>query len=106
LHPHFDYMSAIKNYTDQIAEKGAIGAIVYNSNKDIPALTFSKKDRTPVSKIPVVFITEEAYKKHLADAEQSYNVQFKTKIVDQYRTSQNVIAFLDRGAAKTVILGA
>jgi aminopeptidase YwaD len=106
LHPHFDYMNAVKNYADQLAEKGVKAVIVYNKSKEIADLSFSAQDRTPVSKIPVIYVTKAAANKYLADPEQVYNLHFKAKVSDQYRTSQNVIAYLDRGAAKTIVVGA
>lgn len=106
LHPHFDYMNAVRNYADQLAEKGVKAVIVYNKSKEIQDLSFSAQDRTPVSKIPVIYVTKAAANKYLADPEQVYNLHFKAKVSDQYRTSQNVIAYLDKGAAKTIVVGA
>lgn len=106
LHPHFDYIGAIKTYVDLLADKGVKAALIYNTSNEIPDLEFSAKDRTAASKIPVIYITKAASKKYLSDNEQFYNIQFKAKVSEKFRTSQNVVAFLDRGAAETIIIGA
>ncbi len=106
LHPHFDYLQSIKNYADEIAEKGAAALFVYNTHMDIPELIFDKKNKIASTSIPVFYLNSGIAKKYLSDKENLLDINFSVQIEEAYRKSQNVIGYIDNNAPQTVIIGA
>jgi aminopeptidase YwaD len=104
--PHFDLQDAIKTKANASAEKGASALIIYNSSSIADNLKFNAKDRTEAAAIPVIYITPEAKKKYLSDAEATHDIKLRTDIGEKKRTGHNVIGYIDNGAATTVVLGA
>src|SRR2546421_9452257 len=58
--PHFDLNGKIQEYATEAANKGASALILYNSSSTADQLIFDSKDRSPTSKIPVVYLTRQA----------------------------------------------
>jgi hypothetical protein len=104
--PHFDLDDAIKVKAAKAAEKGATSLIIFNSSSIEDKLGFNGKDRSEHAKIPVLYITKEARKQYLGDESATYDIKLKTDIGDKKRIGNNVIGFLDNGAASTIVLGA
>ncbi len=104
--PHFDLAEAIKTKAGKSAEKGATAIIVYNSSSIADNLQFNSKDRIEPATIPVLYVTAEARKKYLSDVQATLDIKLKTDIGDKKRTGNNVVGYLDNGAATTVVLGA
>lgn len=104
--PHFDIIESIKIKAQSVAEKGATALILYNSSTLPDNLKFNGKDRTEAASIPVLFVTPEARKKYFSDAQATLDIKIKIDIGDKKRTGNNVVGYLDNGAASTIILGA
>ena len=104
--PHFDLDDAIKVKAAKAAEKGATSLIIFNSSSIEDKLGFNGKDRSEPAKIPVLYITKAARKQYLGDESATYDIKLKTDIGDKKRIGNNVIGFLDNGAASTIVLGA
>lgn len=104
--PHFDINEAIINRTKTIQKKGATALFVYNTSKFDDGLKFDAKDKTPPAPIPVVYITKDAAKKILHDPSAMLDIKLRTDVGEKKRTGNNVIGFIDNGAAITVVLGA
>jgi len=104
--PHFDLQEAIKAKANASAEKGASALIVYNTSAIADNLKFNPKDRTEAAKIPVLFVYPDAKKKYLSDAEATLDIKLKTDIGEKKRIGNNVVGYIDNGAATTVVLGA
>lgn len=105
--PHFDLENAIKNKAIEFSKKGATAVIVYNSNKKEDELKFEGREREETVKIPVLFIKRVAAKIYLLDdATGNIDIDLNIGIGDKKREGQNVIGYLNNGAANTIIIGA
>jgi aminopeptidase YwaD len=104
--PHFDLSAKIHQYTTEAAAKGATALLLHNSSATPDEIEFDMKDRSPVAKIPVLYITHDAESKYLKDASASIETKLKIELGEKKRKGHNVIGFIQNGAANTVILGA
>lgn len=104
--PHFDLTDYVKTKINQYISKGATALILYNTSSIDDRLSFDGKDKTPPVSIPVIYITKEAAKKYLSDKHASIDIHFKIEIGEKNRTGNNVVGYIDNGAATTIILGA
>lgn len=104
--PHFDLEEKIRQKAADMVNKGATALIVYNTSAINDNLVFNGKDRSPISAIPVVYISKAAVKKFLSDASASLDVKLKVDLGEKMRKGNNVIGYIDNGAPATVIIGA
>lgn len=104
--PHFDLSDAIRTRATDVAAKGAIGLIVYNSSATPDGLKFEPKAKLETVKIPVVYITYNMKMRFLKDESSVVSVNMKVDIGEKKKTGHNVIGFIDNGSANTVIIGA
>ena len=104
--PHFDLTEYIRNNAKKAKDRGATAVILYNSSDVEDKLKFDSKDRTQALNIPIVFVTKAAAKKYLSDQTATLDIKLKVDIGEKKRTGRNVVAYLDNGAARTVVLGA
>ena len=104
--PHFDLGETIRTKALAAAEKGASALILSNSGSIADQLKFDGKDKTEAVSIPILYITAEGIKKHLASKEATYDVKLKVDLGPKTRTGHNVVGFLNNGASNTVIIGA
>jgi hypothetical protein len=105
--PHFDLLDYIHTYGGKLSQRGAATALVlFNSSSDADGLKFSAKDKSSALKLPVIYITQSAAKKYLADPSATIQFKFSVSLSDKVRTGHNVVGYIDNGAATTVVLGA
>jgi aminopeptidase YwaD len=104
--PHFDLEGLIRQKAADMAAKGATALVVYNTSDINDKLAFNGKDRNPPSAIPVVYLARDAAKKYLSDASAALDLKLKVELGDKTRKGNNVIGYIDNGAATTVIIGA
>lgn len=104
--PHFDLTEYIRNNSKKAYDKGATAIIIYNTSATDDKLTFNGKDKSSLTPIPVIYVKKEAAKKYFSDATATLNLKLKVDIGEKNRTGHNVVAYLDNGAASTVVLGA
>ncbi len=104
--PHFDINDHIIKEALRAASKKALMLILYNSSNDVDNIQFNKNDKSPAASIPVIYVTSAGTKKYLADKSSEIDVDVAIGINNKTRTARNVVAYLDNGAANTVILGA
>lgn len=104
--PHFDLNQALVKKVDASSAKGASALIFYNSSEIADSLRFNGRDRIQSSKIPVIFVTNDARKKYLSDESAALDIKLKVDIGDKKRTANNVVGYIDNKAATTVVLGA
>src|SRR5215211_5522569 len=104
--PHFDLNSSIIEKAKEARKKGASTLFIYNTATSADGLKFDSKDPSETLPIPVIYLSKETTKKHLADPSAALDIKLKTDISEKKRTGKNVIGYIDNGAATTVILGA
>jgi Zn-dependent M28 family amino/carboxypeptidase len=80
---------------------------VYNSSKIPDNLAFDPQEKDPVAAtIPVLYITAAAKRKYLRDESASVDIKINVGFAERQRTGHNVVAYLNNGAATTVVIGA
>jgi Zn-dependent M28 family amino/carboxypeptidase len=104
--PHFDVQEAIIKEAASVTKKGATGLVIYNSSSIADNIKFDEKDKTSDSKIPVIYLSNKAKMKWLADETSMHTLKLKVKIETRKRIGHNVIGFINNNAATTIILGA
>ena len=104
--PHFELKDFIKTSTHDMAGKGAVAVIYYNSSAKEDELKFEPKGKTEESAIPAFYISREAMKKYIPQPDAALDIQLRSDIGDKTRTGHNILGYINNGAACTVILGA
>jgi len=104
--PHFDIEDFIKKECDKVAGKKATALILYNTSNFTDNVQFNKNDKSATTKIPVIYVTKEGYKKYFNDETATQNIQLSVSLSQKIRKSKNVVAFINNNAATTVIIGA
>ncbi|HTR28564.1 MAG TPA: M28 family peptidase [Puia sp.] len=104
--PHADLIAAIRAKAAACVKKGATALILYNSAGHLPdKLVFDPKDKPEPAAIPVVYITRETKRKYLKDESASVDIRLRIAYTEKRESGSNVVAFLDNGAATTVVIG-
>ena len=104
--PHFDIITEIINSARQVQKRGGTGIFIYNSSSAEDGIKFDGKDKNEILGIPVIYLSKETAKKYLEDEAGTVDIKLKTDIGEKKRSGNNVIGYIDNGAATTVILGA
>mgnify|MGYP000288612071 FL=1 len=103
--PHFDIDAWIKKEVTAAAAKGATAFMIFNTGSIVDNILFNKNDKTEAFSIPVIYITQAGFQ-HFSDPSATLNIQLKVQIVEKKRGASNVAAFINNGAANTVVIGA
>ena len=103
--PHFDVDAWIKKEVATAAAKGATAFIIYNTGTIIDNIQFNKNDTSPVYSIPVIYLTLNGLQ-HFADPSATLQIELGVRIVEKKRAATNVAAYINNGAANTVVIGA
>jgi aminopeptidase YwaD len=103
---HFNINEFVTAKAKEAAKKGARSLFIYDTEGTTPIGRFESHDRTEQLPIPVFFISPQVAKKHFSDEGATLDIKYKVKITEHFRNSNNVIGYLDNGAAHTVVLGA
>ncbi len=104
MHPHSKYIAFhdLGDRIDLAIKKGAKAVVFVNLKEG--ASDPRPKFRTIKSKgIPVVFIQNKKLAKKLLKGKK---IKIKTKLEENKIKAYNIVGFLDRGAEKTVVIGA
>lgn len=104
--PHFDIFEDIKKHANKIAGKGATALLLYNSSSITDNILFNKNDKSAATKIPVIYITKEGFKKYFSDVSETLNIELGVAFTQKTRKARNVVGFINNNAATTIILGA
>ena len=104
--PHFDVLDYLYNQAIKHEKNGA-GAIVFinSSNIDV-VVSFEKKSKISILKIPVAFVEKTIASKFTKDVIASYNIKISVDLFDEKRIANNVVGFINNQAENTIILGA
>jgi len=103
---HFDINNLIAEKIKKAIEHKSSALILFNSSQTVDNIYFEKKDKTETSPIPVIYITKDAYLKYFKDSEASYDIEYAVEIGDAFRSSNNVVGYIDNNAPLTIVLGA
>ena len=103
--PHFDVESWIKKEVSTAAAKGASAFIIYNTSSTVDNIQFNKNDRSAVFSIPVIYLTQAGLQ-HFTDPSATLQVGLAVRLVEKKRAASNVAAFINNGAANTIVIGA
>lgn len=104
--PHFDLKEYIHQQAVELKKRGATALVFYNTSARDDDLKFDGKDKSEITKIPVIYVTKLSAKKYFSDASASVDIKLKIDISEKKRTGHNVIGYIDNDAAETIILGA
>ncbi len=104
--PHFDLGEYVYINAKKAQDKGASAIILFNSTSTEDKLSFNSKDRNSPLRIPVIYVSRDVANKYFKDVSASLDINLVSQIGEVKRTGHNVIAYIDNGAAHTVILGA
>ena len=104
--PHFDIFDDIKKQADKIADKGATALLLYNSSAITDNILFNKNDKSAATKIPVVYLTKDGFKKYFSDVSATLNIELGVVFEQRIRKARNVVGFINNNAATTIVLGA
>lgn len=104
VHPHSKYAAYhdLGTRIELAEQKGAAAVLVYNTTDylDDPARSFN---RLKAASIPVIFV----HRRHLEWLKSEPTIDALTVAMQENaRLAHNVAAWLDRGAAKTIVIGA
>ena len=103
--PHFDVDAWIKKEVATAAAKGATAFIIYNTGTIIDNIQFNKNDTSSAYAIPVIYLTLNGLQ-HFADPSATLQIELGVRIVEKKRAATNVAAYINNGAANTVVIGA
>lgn len=103
---HFDLQDYIKKNVAKAKERGASAIILYNRSGIKDKLSFEVKDRSALSAIPVIYLSNEVASRFYKDGMESLDIKLSVALEEKRRTGHNVVGFMDNGAAETVVFGA
>ncbi|MBX9784264.1 MAG: M28 family peptidase [Chitinophagaceae bacterium] len=104
--PHFDITTALHEKEKTAIQKGATALFIYNSSAIKDNIAYEEKDRSAVSKIPVVYFNKSVSDKLVKDLSHTWDIKLKTEQGDKIRKGNNVVAYINNNASSTIILGA
>lgn len=103
--PHFDIEAWIKKEVSTAAAKGASAFIIYNTSSTVDNIQFNKNDKSAAFSIPVIYLTQAGLQ-HFTDPSATLQVGLAVRLVEKKRAASNVAAFINNGAANTIVIGA
>jgi hypothetical protein len=105
IHPHSKYLAFhdLRSRAELAAQKGAVAVVFYNDDPaaTAPSPQFSAKGQALT--IPVVFIVGDLNQEVLINDNPAV---IDVEILREQRTAYNVVARIDNGAERTVVIGA
>ncbi|MDP1810667.1 MAG: M28 family peptidase [Sediminibacterium sp.] len=104
--PHFDIEAEIKKIVTAVSAKGATALFLFNTSAITDNVQFNKNDKSPLSNIPVIYLTKEGVQKYFSDNAATLSIVLNVSVSERIIKSKNITAFINNQAANTVILGA
>ena len=99
--PHFDLLQNVIATAQDAAAYGNTVLFLYNSSAISDSLVFSARDKSDMTQIPVIYLTASGIKK----LKEGSVISGTTALGDKTRKGHNVVAYIDNGAATTIVLG-
>ncbi len=104
--PHFDVDKEVNERTTEAAKQGAKAVLFYDAYGSRYAPERSTRTEYDPSPVPVLFIGHEFAKAHITNGPSHLPVELVIQLKKADRRASNVAAYLDNGAAHTVVIGA
>ena len=106
-HPHFDLQAALLDKAESVRKAGATALLLYSTLPIHDTIQwFDSRYKGSTANIPIVYIKKGVLEKLWFNPEHSYDISLEVNIEKMHRTAHNVIAYLDRKAPYTIIIGA
>lgn len=104
IHPHSKYKKyhSWRERVDNVISKGAIAVLVYNSSEALSLNSLRAFTNLSRVAVPVMYLEESALEKLNKDKK----VRVSTRLIQDKKTSRNVVAYLEGNSDKTVFVGA
>ena len=99
--PHFDILQHIHAQSKNAKAKGVSALLVYNTSAIGDSLIFLPKDKSDDTLLPVIYLTKSGIKK----IKEGTKIDGRIRLEYNIRKGHNVIAYIDNGAASTVVIG-
>jgi aminopeptidase YwaD len=104
--PHFDLQEALFKKTNELVAKGATAVFLYNSGSTADGLQFEGSKRPEMAKVPVLYLSKSARANYVKQETDILDIKIKVDVGEKKRNGNNVVGFIDNGAATTVVIGA
>jgi hypothetical protein len=104
--PHFDAEKVMNEKAKEMEKQGATGVVFYDSYGSKWEPSFNKHSEYEPLGIPVVYMSNTAYRKYIFGNDKSIPIDLNILINRSERTASNIAAYIDNGAKYTVIIGA
>lgn len=95
----------IRKEAVRAASKGATALLVYNSGKGSDTLAFNSKDKSSSATIPVIYVTQEGYKKYFNDHSEVLSLDLNVAFREGKINGNNVIGYINNSAPTTMVIG-
>ena len=104
VHPHSRFLkyNSWRTRIELLAEKHPAAILCYNSNSEISVATLRRYNNLSRLSIPVLYLEDSGVEK----VKPSRKLKLNTLLNQEQKESLNVLAFLDKGSDKTVVIGA
>jgi hypothetical protein len=104
--PHFDLLTVLHEKEKAAISKGATALFIYNSGTRSDNIKYDSKDRSTVSSIPIIYLKTSVVTKLMKDVSHTWDIKLKAEQADKIRKGNNVVGYINNGAATTIVLGA
>lgn len=104
--PHYDWEKETYERCKEAQKQGATAVIFYDNHGSGHAPVFNGRSEYEALDIPVVFISNEAYRNYMLNSDGGVIVELNVQLQKTKRLGHNIAAFIDNHAPYTVVLGA
>lgn len=105
--PHgTDLSTLIRNEAKKAFQKKATALILFNSKNGQEVITYNPADTTQAAPIPIIYMTNNGYNKHLKDETATIEIIASIEMELKFRKGYNVLAQINNNATQTVVIGA
>jgi len=104
--PHFDMLTALKNKTKAIEQKGAKAIVFYNNSASVDNVLFNRFDTGYTASFPVFYLRKDAFKKYFSDLTAMYDLKLAADFFVKSRQARNVVGYINNDAPTTIVVGA
>lgn len=104
--PHFQLANFLAEKAKIFSRKGATALFVYNTDLGAAEEKYDPTQKMDSSVIPIIMISRKIAKKYFTDETATLVINLKITFENNIRTGNNVIGYINNGAATTIFIGA